>query len=117
LTTRKDVDIARSEQGKDYYVRIKDVVDRINLRNCDFEATLADRFRRAISKPKLQTKLSPTKRNTVRLSLVSAKPDLSWKDGGKQFPKKSSMIGEDYQVSTIPAAGSYTAIGNRDSKS
>jgi hypothetical protein len=105
LATRKDLDIATSEEGLDYYTRIKDVVERINLRSNDLEAMLADRYRRAISKPNFRTRLNPPRRST--LIPKSPKLDLSWKHGRKNYPKKSSMIGNDYQVLHLPAAGSH----------
>ena len=105
LSTRKDLEIASSEEGVDYYTRIKDVLERINQRSNDLEATLADRYRRAISKPNYRTRLSPLRRST--LIPKSPKIDLSWKDGRKNYPKKSSMIGNDYQVSHLPAMNSY----------
>jgi hypothetical protein len=33
--------------------------------------------------------------------------DLRWKDAGRIFPRRQSQIGPDYQVSTLPEAGSY----------
>ena len=105
LATREDLDIATSVEGVDYYTRIKDVIERINFRSSNLEATLADRYRRAISKPNFRTRLSPPRRST--LIPKSPKLDVSWKDGRKIYPKKSSMIGNDYQVSNLPAAGSH----------
>ena len=108
LATRKDLDIPTSKDGVDYYTRIKDVIERINQRSNDFEATLADRYRRAISKPNYRTRLSPLRRST--LIPKSSNLDLSWKDGRKNYPKKSSMIGKDHQVSTLPAADTLMQI-------
>lgn len=34
--------------------------------------------------------------------------DLRWKNSGRIFPRRQSQIGPDYQVSTLPEAGSYT---------
>ena len=109
LATRKDLDIDISEEGIEYYTRIKDVIERINQRSNDLEATLADRYRRAISKPNYRTRLlSPHRRSTlVPPTTTGKKLDLSWKDGRKNYPKKSSMIGKDYQVSALPLAGSF----------
>jgi hypothetical protein len=33
--------------------------------------------------------------------------DLSWKNGGREYPKRASNIGPDYQVDIIPLAGTY----------
>jgi hypothetical protein len=110
LATKKNLDIEQNVQGKDYFVRIKDVLDRINLRGNSTEAMLADRYRRAVSKPSFRANLKPTERKGVQQSPI--KLDLSWKDGGKHFPKKTSMIGKDYQVSSIPKAGKYNVVGS-----
>jgi hypothetical protein len=104
LATRKDLDVSKSEEGTDYYTRIKDVIERINQRSNDFEAALADQYRRAISKPNYRTRLNPPRRST--LIPRASRLDLSWKDSRKNYPKKSSMIGADYQVAVLPAAGS-----------
>lgn len=109
LATKKDLDIERDVQGKDYFMRIKDVIDRINLRKNNTEAMLADRYRRAVSRPVFRANLKPTERKRVQSPI---KLDLSWKDGGKHFPKKTSMIGKDYQVSSIPKAGKYNVTGS-----
>jgi hypothetical protein len=114
FATRKDLDEKTGEEGKDYYTRIKDVIERINLRKTHGEASLADKYRRAISKPNYRTRLSPLRRKTGSLSTNSPKLDLSWKDGRKRFPKKSSMIGDGYQVSAIPSVGSYEKNVDQD---
>lgn len=33
--------------------------------------------------------------------------DLSWKNGGREYPKRSSNVGPEYQVHSIPLAGTY----------
>jgi hypothetical protein len=30
--------------------------------------------------------------------------DLSWKDGGSSYPKRSSRVGEEYQATELPEA-------------
>lgn len=117
LATKKDLDLEKSEEGKDYYVRIKDVIERINQRQNAIESTAADRFRRAISKPDFR-RLSPRLQKLDQGShtlMGSPKLDLSWKDGGKSFPKKSSSVGDEYQVSNIAVAGSSGEINNPSS--
>jgi hypothetical protein len=41
-----------------------------------------------------------------RPSLSGGIMDLSWKDGGTTYPKRSSRVGEEYQATEIPAVGS-----------
>lgn len=50
--------------------------------------------RRAVPKPK-------------RESSGTSMLDLSWKNGGREYPKHASNIGPDYQVDSIPLAGTY----------
>lgn len=108
LATKKNLDLATSIERQDYYVSIKDVIERINRRQNAVESTAADRYRRAISRHGFRKLRSA---NDL-LKEVSSNLDLSWKDGGTHFPKKSSSIGENYQVSSIPVAGSCGEIDN-----
>ena len=114
MASRKNIDIHTAEIGKDYFIRIKDVLDKINLRNDDDDASLADRYRRAISNSNFRSTLSPSLRQ--RQIVGSPKLDLSWKNGGKQFPKKSSRIGADYQVSNIPSSNIFSLNGNSENE-
>jgi hypothetical protein len=38
--------------------------------------------------------------------------DLSWKDGGSSYPKRSSRVGEMYQATELPEAGSFEKEGD-----
>jgi hypothetical protein len=40
-----------------------------------------------------------------RPSLTGGILDLSWKDGGTVYPKRSSQIGDEYQAAEIPDVG------------
>jgi hypothetical protein len=33
--------------------------------------------------------------------------DESWKNGGRDYPKKASKVGPEYQATEIPNAGTY----------
>jgi hypothetical protein len=33
--------------------------------------------------------------------------DVSWKNGGREYPKRASNVGPEYQVDSIPLAGTY----------
>jgi hypothetical protein len=46
-------------------------------------------------------------RRAGRFSLASGSNnmiDLSWKDGGSSYPKRSSRVGEEYQATELPEA-------------
>ena len=40
--------------------------------------------------------------------------DLSWKDGGSSYPKRTSQVGEEFQATDIPHAGTYTKGANSE---
>jgi hypothetical protein len=117
LATKKDLDLETSKEGKDYFVRIKDVIEHINQQKKSTEhinqqkksaeSTAADRYRSAKSKQEARRLRLPKK-----VEYGSPKVDLSWKDGGKRFPKKTSSVGDDYQATSIPVAGSFGEIDN-----
>jgi len=54
------------------------------------------------------------KRGRTRPSLAKATIDLSWKDGGALYPKRSSQVGDEFQATDIPAAGTYTQGAHSD---
>lgn len=134
LATRSDLDLETSQLGEDYYVCIKDVIDRINEKRNSFESSAADLYRRAISNlgddkqeatPNFQSSFRPDKRRKVEEwaaphskapSKSPIKADLSWKNaGGDIFPKKSSSVGDEYQATNIPEAGSFYSEDNLNS--
>jgi hypothetical protein len=59
------------------------------------EPTIARPRRRAVTKK--------PKRESSGSSMI----DLSWKNGGREYPKRSSNVGPEYQVHSIPLAGTY----------
>ena len=71
--------------------------------------------RGAIAKPNSEKR----KKRRVRKRRASLEeedeegPDLSWKDAGRIFPKRSSSVGPEHQVTTIPSAGTVT-IGDSE---
>lgn len=113
-----NVDPEMGVKGVDYYCRIKDVVDRLNERRNDTESSIADSLRRGISKPSKKPVLIPhlpTRRlrsrdtgdqNETQIEKED-EIDVSWKNGGQNYPTKSSSVGSKFQVSSLPKAGSY----------
>jgi hypothetical protein len=112
------------KKNRDYYDRIKDVIDRFLKRRNDKESAVADAFlvdREEYGKKENDETASRPRRPTAgasrsggrsgggRPSLSGGILDLSWKDGGTTYPKRSSQIGEEYQATEIPAAGSVGA--------
>ena len=120
----------RGRRGKDYYDRIKDVIDRILEGRNEEEKKIADLYtaefsddevtrlrstRRSV--PTTSTTSTPEKRASSkrgRLSLTGNTIDLSWKDGGSLYPKRSSQVGDEFQATNIPPAGSYSKGAHSD---
>jgi hypothetical protein len=107
-------DIKSGKRNIDYFGRIKDLIARIEERRNSEEAKLAELFREktrddqnielAINAsprprrgpgrpPKLSTSLPPRNVRVV---------DISWKVGGTTYPNRSSRVGDEFQVSSIP---------------
>lgn len=42
-----------------------------------------------------------------RPPLAGTTLDISWKDGGTFYPKRSSQVGDEFQATKIPLAGTY----------
>jgi hypothetical protein len=113
LAATKDLDIEAAEEGIDYFVRIVDVVRLLNQRRNGVESTAADQYRRAISRPDFRRMGPPN-----WLTRSSPKLDKTWSDKltrGEHFLNKTVSIGEDYQASTIPLAGSFKEATNASS--
>lgn len=92
------------------YGRIEDVINRMLERRNNSESRLADVFLDAMkvaNRPKNLLPVSPRVRKGAAKRQSSTKIDLSWKEGGRNFPQRSSKVGTQYQVKVIPSAGSY----------
>jgi hypothetical protein len=106
----------------DYYDRIKSVIERLEERRNKDEARLADTFRHRTRDNDDHVRLmAQPKRVRGRPSLTASRPgqatvDVSWKEGGSLYPKRSSRVGEEYQVSFLPAAGTYKEEQDRNEK-
>lgn len=111
-----------SVKGVDYYDRIRGVLDRLAERRNSIEAAIADAFvnelehlqkvdvdrdksvnpRKRKEEEDRNKGVNPRKRKEGEFASAGASLDLSWKQGGRNFPKKHSRIGPAYQVSEIP---------------
>lgn len=113
------MDTRKAKRNIDYYDRIKILMERIEERRNSDEAKLADLYREQTkSRQRMQLSRDPLERprrgpgRPPKLG-VSYHPrdgeevDTSWKDGGATYPKRSSQVGDEYQVSSIPPAGTY----------
>ena len=96
------------------------MIDRLSERRNDAESKISDALRREMSRPvrpPQMTTPSRQRRRNPRRNEEKTTPniDLMWKDGGKDFPKRSSNVGAQYQVSVIPKAGTYQEATNQQS--
>lgn len=121
----------KRRRGKDYYDRIKDVIDRVLECRNDEEKRIAELYTSEFGHDEVRgerlkstrraaltsTMSSPDTRNLStrdRPSLTGNTMDLSWKDGGSMYPKRSSQVGDEFQATDIPAAGTYSKGDHAD---
>ena len=95
-------------KGEDYFDRLRDVIDHVGrLDATPLERAVAEEFYR--NKITADSEPPETAQRSSRRSaaVMSAPIDLSWKDGGSNYPKSSSRVGPKYQVPSIPDCGSF----------
>ena len=119
-------------KGRDWFEKMRDVIDLILSKPNQEMAKIADlllsEIEELVTTAKAKTSRSSRPRrskagtrkpgeapHTSQPSLPGAKIiDLSWKDGGTTYPKRSSRVGAKYQATKIPATGSATNIESTD---
>jgi hypothetical protein len=101
----KGVDIKLARKSRDYYDRIKTVIDRILERRNEAESKIADSYVSKVVEDEVERDSQRPKRNAPSRS--STRIDLSWKEGGRNFPKLTSRVGAEYQATDLPPAGTY----------
>jgi len=112
-------------KGVDFYDKLKDVLDRVLERRNEKETEIALAYIKDEKETEpVQEEVVPSRTRPRRAgagvrrgrpSLTVSSPqvstsnhiDLSWKDGGTIYPKRSSQIGRSFQATEIPAAGTY----------
>jgi hypothetical protein len=99
------------EKGRDYYDRIKDVLDRLREKRTLSEGTIIEEFDAEVYHREQDEIKSSRKRKSEGASTTGGSasavksPKLEpWKEGRK-FVKKSSRVGPEYQVSKLPDVG------------
>lgn len=97
-----------SIRGQDYFCQIKEVLTYLESGKPEevsaFQAYVEEV--KKLESEQQQSKAVSKRKNPVRQKKEETKPpvDLSWKYGGRNFPKKTSQVGPEYQVSEIPTA-------------
>lgn len=101
-------------KGRDYYDRIKDVLDRLREKRTTSEGSAIEDFDAEVYRREEEENKSFRKRKSSSAdgdangSKKSAKLD-SWKEGRK-FTKKTSRVGPNYQPESIPEVGEEPAV-------
>lgn len=95
------------ENEDDCYFSIKEVLSRLEQRRDEEEAEIADTYREEMSRP--VDRSTPQKRKQRseggdEQTHKKPKLDLSWKES-LNFPRRTSRVGKEYQVTNIPKAG------------
>lgn len=108
----KDAKIQHGRKGKDYYTRIRDVIDRVLQRRNNKESEIADAYQEEMAalESDAGVKAAPSPPPTRRLRPVrqaATRIDLSWKEGGSAFPRTSSRVGPEYQAVDIPSYDTF----------
>eukprot|EP00527_Entomoneis_sp_CCMP2396_P005515 CAMPEP_0198141406 /NCGR_PEP_ID=MMETSP1443-20131203/4423_1 /TAXON_ID=186043 /ORGANISM="Entomoneis sp., Strain CCMP2396" /LENGTH=480 /DNA_ID=CAMNT_0043804149 /DNA_START=156 /DNA_END=1598 /DNA_ORIENTATION=+ len=99
----------------EHYDRIRDVLDRLEEGRSQTEAAISNLYHSLQLEENADTTKSPDPRDRpMRASLLSPKLDLSWKEGGRMFPRKASKVGEEYQVAEFPKAGTSESSENAE---
>ncbi len=111
----KDANIKNGRRGKDYYTRIRDVIDRVLQRRNDAETKIADAYQdemnahasdEFVGETNATSESSPPARR-LRPVRNATRIDLSWKEGGSAFPRTSSRVGEEYQAVDLPSSDTF----------
>lgn len=112
----KGVDEGTGTKGRDYYDRLKDVLDRLrDKRNLSEGAVIEDFDAEMYRREEEETKASRKRKsvtdgeNGTGNGKKSAKLADSWKEGRK-FTKKTSRVGPNYQPSSIPEIGEKPTV-------
>jgi hypothetical protein len=105
----KGVDVRYGKKGRDYYIRIRDVMDRVLEKRNEVESKIAnaylDQTMLLDEDSEYEAAVHPPKRILTRRH--ATRLDLSWKQGNSIFPRSCSRVGSEYQAVDLPLAGTF----------
>lgn len=122
-------DTFAGRKGRDYYNRMRDVIDRVLEKRNETETEIANDYldefmagdddESGYESSAMHTMQwsQPTRRQPRRQMQSPARLDLSWKDGGSAFPRTSSRVGSEYQAVDLPLPGTFVMPKERTSHS
>jgi hypothetical protein len=103
------VDVKYAKKGRDFYIRIRDVIDRVLEKRNEVETKIANAYLDEImlldEDSEYEAAVQPPKR--ILSPRHATRLDLSWKEGGSTFPRSCSRVGSEYQAVDLPLAGSF----------
>ena len=94
----------RLRKPKPYFSKVRDVIERVLEKNNETEAMAADAYTELVGGKSLPP--SPSRKTLEKIDLCA------WKDERTHFSKSSSRVGPEFQVGTLPKAGSCTNSTN-----
>ena len=112
LATKKNFDVESSTEGVDFFATVADVIEFLTKKEEPEEKEQRSIRRRTVTKlfdPTYSPSFRRQRRKKTPPVPVPKSPqvDLTWKEGRNHFPKKSSSIGEQFQATDIPEAGTF----------
>ena len=99
---------------KPYLSKVRDVIERVLKSSDGAEAKAAEAYTKVV--PDIQDQFdSKTNESTVQPESEYTQQDhveLDWKNKRTHYPKASSRVGDEYQVTELPTAGTYSKRSN-----
>lgn len=104
---------------KAYLSRVRDVIERVLDSKEEAEAKAAEAYVQLVPdiREQLQSKkkdLSAASDSVITQSEHQEHVNLDWKHERTHYPKATSRVGEEFQVSELPKAGSHTIDEQND---
>jgi hypothetical protein len=97
-----------SRMKKPYLTKVREVIERVMISSDGTEASAAEAFKIAL--PDIHDQFASKKVSTApthNSSTAQEHIELDWKHNRIHYPKAESRVGEEYQVSELPAAGTF----------
>ena len=88
----------RLGKPKPYFSKVSDLIERVLEKNNETEAMAADAYMELVGSKSLPS--SPSRKTREKIDLCA------WKDERTHYNNSSSRVGPEFQVSTLPKAGS-----------
>ena len=104
---------------KEYLSRVRDVIERVLNSSDETETKAAEAYAKAV--PDIHEQLQPKKKeSSVPSESTSVQLDcqehvnMDWKHERTHYPKATSRVGDEYQATELPKAGTYVANEQSD---